>query len=125
MPPSGRVLLIEDDEPVAATMSEILLDLGYETHIASSADQGLVRMPAVRPDVVLLDLTMPGMSGFEALSLLRQRHPAVPVIVVTSNVEPEVAQRVLDAGAFAHVLKPFDMVSLDRSVRSALLSRDA
>jgi CheY-like chemotaxis protein len=124
-PSRGRVLLIEDDEEVTTTLMEILVELGYEVSAAADAQQGLSLVPIFRPDVILLDLTMPGMSGFEALPHFRRHHPTRPVIVVTSNIEPEIEELVRRKGAFGFVGKPFDMAALDQLIRAAMGTANA
>jgi len=70
-------------------------------------------MATVRPDVLFLDLLMPGMSGLEALAHFRQHYSAVPVIVITASVHEKIAGQARAGGAFAVVGKPVDIATLE------------
>jgi DNA-binding NtrC family response regulator len=79
-----------------------------------------------RPDVVFLDINMPGGNGVEVLKLLKQTDPSIPVIMVTANTEIPVAEACLNNGAMSYVPKPFNLVYMDHMAAVAVeQKRDA
>jgi CheY-like chemotaxis protein len=122
-PMLGRVLIVEDEREVAAMLHDVLVDLGYHVQEAVSGPAALGLLAVYQPDVVLLDLLLPGMSGEEALEHLQRADAHLPVIVVSASRDPELARRTLACGAFDYVQKPFDLSVLCRSVADALGAR--
>jgi CheY-like chemotaxis protein len=121
--PLGRVLIVDDDREVAATLRDALTDAGYAVKVAVSGPEAVGLVTVFQPDVVLLDVTMPGMSGIEVLEHLRQGHPHVPVVMVTGNRDEDAARRTLVRGAFDYVPKPVELDVLERIVGAAVASR--
>jgi len=111
----GRVLVVDDEPAVREAVRAILEFLGYEASTAASGEQAIADMAKVRPELVLLDLMMPGMSGLEALTHYRQHHRTVPVIVITGNTDPEIARQARAGGAVDVLGKPLNFTTL-RSV---------
>jgi CheY-like chemotaxis protein len=101
-------------------MRDIVQALGYEASSASSGEAAMMMMATIQPHVILLDLMMPGISGLEALIYFREHHPAVPVIIITVNVDHEPAPQARAAGAFAVVEKPYDMAPLGQLLARAM-----
>jgi DNA-binding response OmpR family regulator len=118
--PLGRVLVVDDDANVGDMLQDLLVDLGYVVKHALDGTAALRLVPVFEPDVVLLDLQLPGMSGVEVLDRLRRDHPTVPVIIVTGNDDVEVARRTLRGGAFDYLSKPFTVDVLARVVAAAI-----
>jgi CheY-like chemotaxis protein len=108
----GHVLVVDDEPDVLETLREILEVLGYKTSTAASGEQAIAEMATVQPELVLLDLMMPGMSGLEALTHFREHHRTVPVIVVTGNTDPAVAREARAGGAVDVLGKPLDFSAL-------------
>ena len=118
--PRGRILLIEDDAEVLATMQETLRELCYDVVMARDTAQGFTAARVARPDVVVLDLNLPGQSGLDFLPVLRERFPRLPVIAVTAMNEPETERLVLDRGAVGYIPKPINLQVLGELVAAAL-----
>jgi DNA-binding NtrC family response regulator len=116
----GRVLVVEDEIDVAATLLELLVARGYEVLTATTAEEALKIVPAFRPNVVLLDITLPGMSGPGLLTTFHRAHPRLPVIVVTAAVDAGVLARIAERAPFHVVYKPFDIDALDRLINAAV-----
>jgi DNA-binding NarL/FixJ family response regulator len=116
-----RVFLC-DDNPQYRQLARIALErAGLEVvGEAGSAREAIDRAPACEPDVVLLDLNMPGMSGFEALPHLRAVLPRARVVILTTGQAPDDRRRALDAGAHAFVVKPERLFTLGDAVSTAL-----
>lgn len=115
----ARVLVIEDEVEVAATLLEQLAGRDYEVRTATTAEEGLDTVDEFRPDVLLLDLSLPGLSGPGLLTVFARMCPGLPVIVVTSAVDPRVVAQIADHKPFHVVHKPWDIDALDRLVASA------
>jgi len=122
--PLGRVLVVDDDPNVSAMLRDLLTTLGYVVKNAVRGAEALLLVPVFEPNVVLLDLQMPGMSGIEVLDHLRRDHPNLPVIIVTGNEDEELARRTMRGGAFDYLSKPFTVEVLDRVVTAALVIRE-
>lgn len=103
-----KILIIEDVPEMADLVSMYLKKAGMETDIASSAEAGLELLKQQLPDLIILDLNLPGISGFEFLKRIRQEYTqAVPVIIVSARDADEDIIRGLDIGADEFVTKPF------------------
>lgn len=117
----GRILIVDDEQPVLDVLSEYFTGQGYEVKTAAHGAAGLAAVDHVRPDLVLLDVRMPGMDGVEVLRRLRAAHGRVAVVMVTANEDVALAREMLKIGAFDYVAKPFDFPYLDRVVAAGLL----
>lgn len=121
MPSSlGRVLVVEDELRVGAMLREVLVELGYIVKVALRGAEALQLVPIFEPDVVLLDLLMPEMSGVEVLEQLRRDYPTLPVVIMSGNEDVEVARATLRDGAFDYLGKPFKIDALVRVVAAAI-----
>ncbi len=114
------LVLVADDEPrITKLVSLALTSEGFRVVAASSGEEALVRAEEMRPDIVLLDIVMGGLSGIEVMRLLRERRP-VPVILLTAKGSTSDKARGLDLGADDYVAKPFDLDELAARVRAVL-----
>jgi DNA-binding response OmpR family regulator len=117
-----RVLTI-DDQQIFRTLAREVIDAtpGFES-IGDAADgeSGLDAVGRLAPDLVLLDVRMPGLDGVQVLRQIRAFDERVPVIMVTANEDVGLAKETLRLGAFDYVAKPFDFDYLDRAVAAGL-----
>jgi DNA-binding NarL/FixJ family response regulator len=116
-----QVLLVDDHALLRAGMAR-LLDLADDVTVVGSAGSGaeaLEMAAALRPDVVLMDLSMPGMSGVDATRRLVRARPDTAVVVLTSFADPDLVVDALDAGAVGYLLKDAEPDGLVDAVRSA------
>src|SRR5262245_26188311 len=117
----AQILVIEDDPLVAKTLIDLLSHHGYPASGAESAEQGLARLQREPFDLVLLDVRLPGMSGYDACERIRDYHgPHLPVIMMTAFGDPAAVRRGYDAGADDFLHKPVDTPSLILKVRAFL-----
>ncbi|HVC70721.1 MAG TPA: response regulator transcription factor [Acidimicrobiales bacterium] len=116
---TARLLLVEDDERIRASMRLALEDEGYEVDEAGSGETALERFTDQPADVVLIDLMLPGIDGFECCRQLR-RTSAVPVIMVTARTDTHDVVAGLEAGADDYVTKPFVAKELAARIRALL-----
>jgi DNA-binding response OmpR family regulator len=114
---SIRVLYVEDDERLARLTMEYLSSHGLEVHLVSRGDLAVADVMRVRPDIVLLDLMLPGVDGFEICKQLRARSD-VPIIMVTARLEEADRVRGLEGGADDYVTKPFQSRELLARIRA-------
>lgn len=112
-----RVLYVEDDARLARLTAEYLESHGLEVHVVAQGDDAVADVQRIRPDVVLLDLMLPGIDGFEVCRRIRKRHD-VPIIMVTARAEPDDRVRGLEGGADDYVAKPFQSRELLARVRA-------
>ena len=109
MDPTTRVLVIDDDAGVRLILRTNLQHAGFEVITAEDATHGLALSRGWRPDVIVLDLMMPHVDGFQMLDLLaRDGGDVAPVIVLTAMTAPDVKERCLMAGASLVISKPFE-----------------
>jgi CheY-like chemotaxis protein len=118
------VLVADDEEDVRFLLSRLLGDVGYEVHLAQDGLEALQKIDETRPDLMILDLMMPGLDGWGVLKKL-ETHPSPPIVVLlTARGDPESFARGIRAGAAAYVTKPFRFHELIATVQG-LLSTDA
>ena len=115
-----RVLVVDDDVGITTILKGRLRSYGYEVRCAFDGAGALEMVAEEVPDCVILDLEMPGMGGFEVLAQLKESHPTLPVLVLTASSSRTTEQKVLEAGAMAYVLKPFDPETLRLEVERAV-----
>ena len=114
-----RVLVVDDDEIIRETLYELLSE-EYLCQTAETAEKAFARLEADTYDVVLTDISMPGLSGLELLGQVRQRFPETPVIIISGIGDQEHAQGLIKLGAFDFLLKPFRLEVVEKSVRRAV-----
>src|SRR6185436_19361655 len=114
-----RVLVVDDDETIRDTLYELLSE-EYLCQTAETAEKAFARLEADNYDVVLTDISMPGLSGLELLGQVRQRFPETPVIIISGISDQELAQGLIKLGAFDFLLKPFKLEVVENSVRRAV-----
>jgi len=113
-PDPRRILVVDDDADFRSMLSEHLGDKpGCEARSAASGEEALMMLVKYQPQVVLLDVTMPGMGGIETLRRIKARYPALRVLMVTGLEERGLAQEALALGASDYLKKPFDLSYLD------------
>ncbi len=113
------VLVVDDDENIRDTLYELLSE-EFRCQTAETAEKALARLDAESYDVVLTDISMPGLSGLELLGHIRQKYPDTPVIVISGISDQEYAQGMIRLGAFDYLLKPFSLEAVMKSVKRAL-----
>jgi len=114
------ILIVEDDPAILRGVSDALAFKGYAVLTAERGDRGLAAALSGSPDLVLLDVLMPGMDGFAVLHELRKSRPQLPVIMLTARGAEEDRVRGLNEGADDYVVKPFSATELVARVEAVL-----
>jgi CheY-like chemotaxis protein len=117
----ASVLIIDDNRQMADSLARIVTMLGLEAKVAYGARTGILLLRQSVPDVVFLDVNMPGVDGFEVFAYLRRlpEMKNVPVIVITSDDQPETAQKAIETGVLAMIIKPATVDRIEAVLRSA------
>ena len=115
----SRVLVVDDDEIIRDTLYELLSE-EYVCQTAETAERAFARLEADTYDVVLTDISMPGLSGLELLGHIRQKFAETPVIIISGISDQEHAQGLIKLGAFDFLLKPFSLEVVEKSVKRAV-----
>jgi two-component system KDP operon response regulator KdpE len=118
-----RILLVDDDPTAARLYGAMLTADGHEVVALESGVDGVEAADRERFDLVITDFNMPGIKGDTTLSLLRARHPALPVVILTSDTSAAVEKRARDGGATALLHKPCSADLLTRTVARCRRSR--
>jgi len=116
--PSARILVIDDNPGVVDILATVLGEEGYGISSAATCDEGLKLFIASSPNLVLLDIGLPGMNGIEVLKRIRAITPTARVVMVSGDSTR--TGEALDLGALACINKPFDLFDLKRVVAAAL-----
>jgi len=118
--PRKRILVVDDETNIASSLKEILSDEGYAVSIAEDGLNALDMIQSDPPDLILLDVWLPGMDGIEVLKTVKTYHPEIEVLVMSGHGTIETAVKATKLGASDFIEKPFSMDSLTQSVKSAL-----
>ena len=114
------VLLVEDDERISEPLIRVLRSEGFEVHHVDAGLAAIASVDTGRPDLVLLDLTLPDLDGLDVCRKLRANHPDLPVIMLTARAEEMDVIVGLNAGADDYVAKPFRLAELIARIRARL-----
>ncbi len=110
----NKILIVEDEADIQALVHRVLTANGFEVFKASNGEEGLIKATTLKPDLIIMDLMMPGMSGLEVCRLLKKRPDmkGVPIIILSAlnrSVDREYAE---EAGADKYISKPFKIDEL-------------
>ncbi|HLA42060.1 MAG TPA: response regulator, partial [Aggregatilineales bacterium] len=121
------ILITDDEEDTASLLTRICTRAGFDTRVASDGFKSLELAESISPDLILLDIQMPGLTGFEVVEQLRQKPKTaqIPIIVITAAAtKPEDAVRGIEIGADDYILKPFNYHELVARMRAKLKARE-
>ena len=116
------ILIVEDNDKNLKLVRDVLQVKGYATIEAGTAEDGIVLARERRPDLILMDIQLPGMNGIAAIGVLRAdpTTAAIPVVAVTASVMPQDRNKITEAGFNAYVGKPINLKEFLDTVRSLL-----
>ena len=115
-----RVLIVDDDTSIVELLQQYFESSGHHVEIALHGGDALTLIQHDPPDVVLLDIAMPGLDGVQVLQRILALEAAPPVIIVTGHEEGALSEQTRALGAFDYITKPFDLSRLSRAVDAAL-----
>jgi len=114
------ILVANDEEDILRIIADRLEFRGFRVRRAGDGTTCLDMIAAEEPDLLLLDIRMPGMDGIEVLDRLKVGHPGLPVIVVSASADQSLVEGCLERGATDYLIKPFDARALETKVYSVL-----
>ena len=116
------IILVVDDSAASLTLCRGLLGDEYDVRVAKSGRMALAALAKLRPDVILLDIEMPEMSGFEVMEAMSKKAEwkDIPVIFVTSHATEKLVVQAVECGAVSYVVKPFESDVLREKIRAAI-----
>ena len=117
---ADRVLIVDDDETVCTMLYKVIRSNGIQADTAASGAEALRMVEQAHYDLMLLDVNMPGMDGFEVVQTLRQRGVRIPIMIVSGRQEDYDTLYGLDIGADDYVTKPFNPVVLGAKVKALI-----
>jgi CheY-like chemotaxis protein len=122
MAESKKILIVDDNEDVVTTYRVVLERMGYEVDVARDGNECLEKIESDRPDMVLLDVLLPGLSGNEVCRLIKDtaRTSDIPVVAITASVAADTREKMSEVGADAFLLKPIEVSDLNRVVKKFL-----
>lgn len=113
-----KILLVDDEESIHLLYRDELEEAGYEVHSALSGDEALNTLEIISPDLVILDINMPGINGIDTLRAMKEKHPNMPVIL--SSAYQEFKQDLASWASDDYIVKSADMTELLASVKKHL-----
>jgi two-component system, LuxR family, response regulator FixJ len=116
----AQLAVVDDDADVRVAMTRLLDSAGFAVRSFASGADFLSSIAAQKPDCVVLDLHMPGMSGFDVQSAILSGHPGLPVIAITGHDTPETRARAMRLGALVYLCKPVDDMALMTAIGEAM-----
>jgi two-component system, OmpR family, response regulator CpxR len=119
VPLPSKVLLVDDEREFVETLSERLEMRDYASAVVYGGEEALSIVEEDEPEVMILDLKMPGIDGLEVLKRVKEKHPNVEVIVLTGHGSKDIASRCLELGACAYLEKPVDIEKLTHAMQEA------
>ena len=123
---SNRILIVDDEPDLASMMADMLNDAGYTTRIFDNGREAIAEIHADPPDLLLLDVNMPGLDGFEVAALLKADPGTATIPIIMVSAQDGRGSRVigLESGAEDYLSKPVDSAELIAKIRNLLLLRD-
>ena len=112
----GKILVVDDEIEIVRLLKDFLTSKGYEVYTALNGAEALTVVKEAKPDIVLLDIIMPGMGGIDTLKEIKKIDPTTAVIMVTALIDEELANRAVKLGAFDYITKPINIDYLETCV---------
>jgi DNA-binding response OmpR family regulator len=116
----GSILVVDDEPHVSEMLQEFFADLGYSVDVAATGAEAFRRASSKRPDAVILDMRLPDTTGDQLLTRLRTLDGSLPIVMLSGDVDDDVARRTMAAGAVQYLHKPFDFAVLERTITRAV-----
>lgn len=121
----SKILVVDDEQSICWGITKVATMLGHEAEVAASAEEGLRLAQNSKPDVLVLDVRLPGIDGITAVEQFREVLGDVPIIIMTAFGDMQTAVRAVRSGAFEYLLKPFDVAEIRAAIERALRTSPA
>ena len=119
-----QILIVDDDESIRRMLAAVLAREGYQTVTAKDGEEGVALFRSASPDIVLMDIRMPGLSGIEAMRAMLELRQGAIVILMTAYADLDTAVQAIKIGVFDFVIKPFDLAEIGLLVNRAYQMRE-
>ena len=119
----ARLLVVDDEQHLRTTLASHLREIGHEVLAVDSATTALNRIKEFEPDIVLTDVQMPGMNGFDLLAHLQEVRPDTDVVIFTGHGDVEGAIEAMKRGASDYLMKPLDLAETESTIEQCMLKR--
>ena len=116
----SEILIIDDDHQLNASFSKILRQEGYQTDSAFNGQEGIEQALATNPELIVLDVRLPDMSGIEVFEQIHAERPKIPIIIITAHENTETAIGAIQKGAYDFIYKPFDIPEMLELIEKGL-----
>ncbi len=114
-----KILIVDDSTVNNIMLENILSEYGYEAHSVIDSKNVLNTIHSYQPDVILLDIMMPGLSGFDILKQMKQKDISIPTIILSAYTSEDYAKQALELGAFEYFSKPFNQKKLIQTIENS------
>jgi len=114
-----RVLLVDDEVEFVETLVKRMKKRGLDVHGVKSGEEAIEALEHSQPEVVVMDVKMPGMNGIEVLKIIKKLNPLVEVIMLTGHASLELAMQGMESGAYDYLMKPMDLDELLYKIEDA------
>ena len=121
-PEKTKILVVDDDEKILFAFRQVFTREGYLCIVAKNGPEALERMASEKPEIIFMDIAMPGLDGLETLKRMKVQSATVPVIMITGHGTMQTAIKAIQLGAFDYLTKPFDITKVRDIVRRVLSS---
>ena len=111
-----KLLIVDDESGIVEEVKTYFLEEGYEVSTADTGKEGLAALEKFRPDLMLLDMKLPDISGIAVLKICKQKYPATKVIVITGYVDQQIIDEAERLGRDAFLQKPFNLERLQQEI---------
>lgn len=117
----SKILVVDDEKDITDMLARFLKDAGHEPITAQSGLEAVEKVTKDKPEIVLLDIRMPGMDGVETLKKIRALDPKIGMIMITAFSDEATAKKCIELGAFDYITKPISLDYLEKAVILKLL----
>src|SRR5208337_2125519 len=116
-----HLLIVDDEHSICWGLAKLAEQMGHTAATAVSAEQGLAAAGNMRPDVIMLDVRLPGMDGLAAMQHFQEIAPGMPIVVMTAYGDLSTAVTAVRNGAFDYLAKPFDLTVAQHAIEHAMI----
>ena len=117
-----KILITDDDRSTTLLLSAIFKDC-YQVEAAHSSHETILKIHEFQPDLITLDINMPGLEGDNLLPIIHAWKPHIPVLIISGSIDPDIQKKCIDRGASGFIAKPFKRISLPEQVQKILAGK--